>query len=158
MGFYEDSVGARGHRRTGQDGGHLPISPATPAFPPGLLGGVSGVEDYRSAQFPHHRNAAHVGHQVVVSETRAPFTQQNTLIAGSFGFFHHVAHVSRGKELAFLYIQRQACLGGGDDQVGLSAEKSRDLKHIDDLGGGRRLFRPVDVGKDRDTRFIPDRL
>ena len=55
----------------------------------------------------------------------------------------------------FFDVDDFACLGRGDKEVGLAAQKRRNLKHIGDLGGHLRLLREVNV---RDDAHIEPRL
>ena len=59
-----------------------------------------------------------------------------------------VAHVSRREELSFLDVDDAAGPCRRDQQIGLPAEERRDLQHVGDFGGRRRLRRLVDVGQD----------
>jgi hypothetical protein len=52
-------------------------------------------------------------------------------------------------KLAFLDVHGAASAPGGDEEIGLAAQKSRDLQHVHRLGGGLGLRRFMDVGEDR---------
>ena len=49
-----------------------------------------------------------------------------------------------------------ACLGRGDDEIGLSAEEGRDLDEVDGLCDRLSLFGRVDVGGGGDAEFLFD--
>ena len=59
--------------------------------------------------------------------------------------------MSRGRqELALLHVDRLCrCLRRRDEQVGLAAEKRRNLQDVDDLRRRRRVRRLVNVGQHR---------
>ena len=44
---------------------------------------------------------------------------------------------------------------GRDQQIGLTAQKRRNLQDVDHLGGDRRVRRLVDVGEHRQARCAP---
>src|SRR5690606_14216055 len=67
-------------------------------------------------------------------------------------------HVIRRDELTVLDVDHRARLRRGDDELGLHAEVSRDLKDVDDFGRGLRLRRIVDVREDRQLEFPLDLL
>src|SRR3546814_7970977 len=60
-------------------------------------------------------------------------------------------HVPRGQELALLDVHGAPGFRRGQQQVGLSAQKCRDLQDIDRLGHRIALPWFVDVGDDRAT-------
>src|SRR3546814_3728547 len=60
-------------------------------------------------------------------------------------------HVPRGQELALLDVYGATGFRRGQQQVGLSAQKCRDLQDIDRLGHRIALPWFVDVGNDRAT-------
>ena len=46
---------------------------------------------------------------------------------------------------------------GGGDEVGLAAEKGRNLQNVDDLGGQFCLLLGVDIGKHGNADFVANR-
>ena len=60
-------------------------------------------------------------------------------------------HVPGREELALLDIDRAPGLRGGDQQVGLAAEKGGNLEHVHRLGDRRALVLAVHVGEHRAT-------
>ena len=113
----------------------------------GDLDRVGGVEDDRGV-FAHDGQRAHVDHEVVVAEAGAALGEGDAIVAAFAQFGDGVAHVLRGDELAFLYVDGAAGAGGGDEQVGLAAEEGGDLQDVDDLAGGGGLGGLVDIGED----------
>ena len=116
---------------------------------------MGGIEDHRAAQGLQLGQAAVVHHQRVVSEAAAPLREPQPATArlqAAFGqLAHHLGHVPRRQELALFHIHHLGaaghCLGGRLQQVGLPAQKRRDLQHVHRLGGSGGLVALVDVGE-----------
>ena len=70
-------------------------------------------------------------------------------------------HVPRREELTLLDVDRAARMRRGDKQIGLAAEKSGNLQHVDRLRGDRALRGLVHVGEhgkaERLANFREDR-
>ena len=111
------------------------LSAGAGPLPPGQLDAVGHVEDYGTPQAPHDGEAAEIHHQVIVAEHGAPLREQHPAIAGGKDLVLHRRHVPGGHELAFLDIDRLAGSGCGHQQVGLAAEKGRDLQDVQYPGG-----------------------
>ena len=61
--------------------------------------------------------------------------------------------MSRGaRNWPFLTLTGLPGLRGGHEQIGLPAEKRRNLQDVDDLGRRRRVRRLVNVGEHRQRR------
>ena len=60
-----------------------------------------------------------------------------------------MAHVARRKKLSLLHVDRLARSGGRNEQVGLTAEKRRNLQDVGDRRRRRRVRRLVNVGQHR---------
>ena len=95
--------------------------------------------------------AAHVHHQVVVAERRAALGQHDLRVAGGRHLFGGVVDIVRGDELPLLDVDDSAGAPGGEQQVGLAAEKGGDLQDVGDLGGRLGLRRLVNIGQDREA-------
>lgn len=96
----------------------------------------------------------------MVAEEGAAFGEHD-LIASCFGgFANRACHFTRRDELSLFDVKcfalGIACLGGCDDEVGLSAEERGDLDQIDDAGDCVGLFGCVDVGGGGDIEFLFD--
>ena len=61
-----------------------------------------------------------------------------------------------GKELSFFDVDRLARFGAGAEQVGLSAQKGRDLKTVNDTGDNFGLLGQVHIGHYGQFRLLPD--
>ena len=65
-------------------------------------------------------------------------------------------HVARGHKLPLLHVHRPAGGRGGQQDVGLPAEKRRNLEQVADLPGGGGLVRQMHVGRHRQAGRLPD--
>ena len=157
MDFEEQAVDARGHAGGRERLDEFGLAGADPVAPAGQLQAVGDVVDDRIVQRPQLREGAHVDHEVVVSERRAPLGDEHLVVASRGRLGDGVPHVERREKLSFLQVHRAPRGGGGDDQVGLPAQERRDLEHVGHLGHRRGLRRLVDVGQDRAADPLPDR-
>ena len=114
------------------------------------------IEDHRRAGRGEHRQRAHVGDERVVAKRCAALGEEHIRIAGARDLGDDVLHVPGRQELPLLDVHDAACLGGGDEQISLAAEKGRDLQHVDSLGGARTLRHLVHVSEDRQLQGFAD--
>ena len=98
----------------------------------------------------------HVRHQSIIAEGRAAFGDHDLGIACAACFFYDVAHVPRGEKLALLDVQRAACCGGGEDQVGLTAEEGGDLQHVHHFGQCGALVPLMHIRQHRQAGGFPN--
>ena len=89
-----------------------------------------------------NRQRPHVYHEVVVAEAAAAFGEEDPAVAGVGDFFDGVLHVEGSYELALLHVDGAPGLGGGDQEIGLAAEKCGDLEHVDRFGDWRAIGEP----------------
>ena len=59
----------------------------------------------------------------------------------------------RRKELPLLDVDGLAALGTSDDEVGLTAQERRRLKHVYDVGHLTHLFGRVHIRENRNAHF-----
>src|SRR5205085_8241610 len=82
-------------------------------------------------------------YEIVVTESRAALREDEILVAECDQLFRDILHVPRREELALLHVDDAAGFGRGLEQIGLPAQKRRDLQDIDhvssDLGFRRRM-------------------
>ena len=153
---------ADGDRRARQHRHELALAAAAGALAAGQLHAVRGVEDHRRAGLAHDRQAAHVGHQVVVAEARAALAGHEAVFGQALlarrgaRLVDHVLHVVRREELALLDVHRLAALRHGADEVGLAAQEGRRLQHVDDRGHRGDLGLAVHVGQHRHLQLALD--
>src|ERR1700722_17076224 len=89
------------------------------------------IKNDRASQRFHHRQPGKIVHEAVVAEEGSPLGEKNTLIAGGANFFDRVPHFLRRHELPLLHIYEAIRMAAGDEEVGLTRQKRRDLEHID---------------------------
>ena len=120
MGFQKYAVDARCRRRTGQHGHKLPLAARGSAHPSGKLYRVRGVKHHRNAEFLHDGEGTVIHHEVVVTEARAPFGQENARVARAFDLVFYRTHIPRSKKLPLFDIDNPACGGGGQKKIRLA--------------------------------------
>ncbi len=158
MGFHEQAGNAHSHRRARQHRHELALTAAAIALSTRQLHRVRGVEHHRAAGLAHDREAAHVGHQIVVAEGGAALADHD-VVGATIHFTrleHHLFHVARRHELALLDIHRLARSSASLDEVRLPAQESRRLQHIDHGGNGSHFVFGMDVGQHRDVQLRAD--
>lgn len=107
----------------------------------GLLQRMGNVHNHGITEVLHRRDAAHIDDQVVITEGRAPVGQHHVRIARIADFPGGEGHRFRSEKLSLFDIDDLAGLRGGNQQIGLAAQESRYLQHVDVFGGDRSLFR-----------------
>ena len=119
-----------------------PLAP--PVALPRLLHRVGGVEDHRCAGGrAQPLEVSHVDHEVAVAEEGAALGHRHVARCRPLRTFSTApAMASACDPLPLLHVHRPAGAAGGDEQVGLPAEKRRDLERVRHLGRRRRLRRP----------------
>ena len=117
---------------------------------------MGDVHDDRVTEFLHLWDSAIIDNQVCVAECRASFGDHNVVISCIGHFLYGKLHGSRRKELAFFDIDNLSCIGGGNQQVGLTAQESRDLEDIDILGGHGCFVCFMDVRYGRNVESFAD--
>ena len=154
MGLKKDRVDARRHGRTRKDRGKVTVTGRVSAPTPGSLDGMGGVEDRREALLPHPVKGPHVRDQVVVAEGRSPLreaesgTPRGLQLAGDRG------DVPRGQKLPLFDVDGLARPRRGLDQVGLAAQKCRNLEQINEIGRDFGVLGRVNVRRDRSADGI----
>src|SRR5205814_10628368 len=129
---------------------------------PRFLDAMGRVEDHwRAASVTKSRERAHVDDEIAVTEEGSPFcdgdvARATVRVGTTADFLDGASHSFRLEPLALFYVHRLASGPGGLEQIGLTAQKGRDLQHVDDLSGRRALFWRVHVGKHRQPRRLAD--
>jgi hypothetical protein len=131
------------------DGGHVLAETASAAAETArLLDGVSDVLNDRSAG-AHGDEIAKVDNEVGVAKGGAALAEKDVGVAGVADLFGGVKHRFRPTELTLFDIDDFASLAGGNEEVGLTTEKGRNLKHVDVLGDNGGLIGLVNIGHNR---------
>jgi len=144
--FYEEAVRTGGNGSFCDRANELWIAAGDPAGLVGLLEGVRAIHDDGCAMFLHPGDVAVVDYQVLVAEGGASFGEDDLIVPSLFYLIDGELHRWSAEELSFLYVDDLSGLRGCDEQVGLAAEKGRDLEDIDAFCGGCGFVVGVDVG------------
>jgi hypothetical protein len=140
MRLHEQPGNAGRGRRTRQHGNELPLPTGGASPAARQLHGMGGIENHRATGIAQHRQAAHVGHQVVVAEREAALADQDVVVAGRAGLVDDVPHLPGREKLPLLDVHRSSLRRDVDDEIRLPAEESRCLQDVDDgrdFGQGR---------------------
>lgn len=153
MRFEEKPGCAGGDGGAGERGNKFALSAGTSQESSGKLNAVRCIHNRRTIQAVHNRERAHIDDKILVSESRSPVGEPNFPRSRDGKFIVNVAHFLRRKELPFfdIYTAPRAC--GGDEQVRLAAEESRDLENIANLLHFFALFRQVDIRENGKLEF-----
>ena len=100
------------------------------------LHAVGAVHDDRRDDAEHVGDIAEIDNKIVIAETVAALGEPHIGGTALTGFLDRIAHVGTGEKLGFLDVHGLARLGGSNDEVGLTAEESRNLNDINDLADG----------------------
>ena len=166
MGLHEEAVDSGGYAATGHRLYQLRAATCDTGHLVGLLQGVGSVKDDRASVGFHHRDAAVVNYKVLVSESGAALSDGHIRVSGLDDFHHSMAHGLRREELPFLDVDSAACTGCCHQQVGLTAQKRRNLQYVnlfrshDSLLGGvyiryhRHIERVTHLAQYRECLFV----
>ena len=110
---------------------------------------MRGIENHRITKPLHNRNRPHVRHQIAIAERRAALRQYNLIIAACDDLLRAIFHILRREKLPFFDIHDFAGFRGGDQQIGLAAQKRRNLQHVRHVRDLRGLFRRMNIGDNR---------
>ena len=156
MGLDEDPRNPNGHGRPGQHRHELALPARNRALTPRLLHRMGGIEDYRRTRSLQDRQGAKIGDERVVAERNPALGDEHVAISRSGDLRHHVGHVPRREKLALLDIDRPPGLRRRDEEVGLPAQKCRDLQDVDRFRGVRALGRLVHIGEHGNAELVSD--
>ena len=138
-----ESLGGQGH------GGHkLAVAHGLAVAGRGPLHAVGAVHDDGGHQPEHVGDVAEIDHEIVVSEAVAALGEPHFAGAALACFLYGIHHVAAREELCLLDVDDAARACGGYEQVGLAAEKGRNLEHVAHFAGGLGLPGLVNVGGD----------
>ena len=119
------------------------------------LEGVCAVKDDRHAtRLTYSLERTHVDDQVSIPEEGSPLGHRHARRPGFPRFLYGAEHLFWGHPLALLDVDDLPGFPRSTEQVGLAAEKRRNLKDIRDSGRRCRLRNLVDVRKDWKTGLL----
>ena len=162
VGFHEQTGHTHGHRCTGQYRHHFALAAAAGALAAGQLHAVCGIEHHGRTRLAHDGQRAHVGHQVVVAKAGTALAGHEVVIGqpcfacSGAGLVDDVFHVVRSQKLPLLDVHRLAALGHSTDEIGLAAQKSWGLQHIDHRSRRRDVVFGVYIGQREHAEFTLD--
>ncbi len=154
MHFHEESVDPGAGRRAGQRFYELALAAGLCPAAARQLHAVRCVKHHRIPETAENRERPHVHDQIVIAERRPALSQHDPPVSALLDLFHRVRHFERRQKLSFLHVHDFACLGGGNQQIRLPAEKRRYLQHIDHAAGLGRLRLRVHVGQHRHADLL----
>ena len=97
------------------------------------------------------KERTHIGDEIIVAESGAPFGEEELIIAKGEEFFGDVANIPRSEELAFFDIDHPLGFGGGLNEIRLAAKEGGDLENINPFGGDGAVLWGVDISGDGDA-------
>src|SRR6266540_3062298 len=154
--FQEEAVHAPGGGgRAGEDRSIL-LEASRLLSSSGKLHRVRHVVHDRSAPSPHHREGAHVHDEVVIPEGSPAFAQKQLIVYRRAAFLDHALDIVGGEKLSLLDVDRLSRPRGRGQKVGLPGEERRNLQNVEEPRGGLGLRGLMNVGEERQTRFLSD--
>ncbi len=144
MHFHEQRVDPHRHGRAGQQRNVLALTAGYRPAAAGVLHGMRRVEDHRG-EAPHHVQPGEVVDQPLIAKGRSAVGQQHIGVARLAHLFGRKLHPLRREELPLLDVYALARPPAGDQQVGLTAQKRRNLQAIEHAAGRLGLRRLVNV-------------
>ena len=154
MSLEENAVDARGYAGAGYGLDEVGATAGDACGLVGLLERVGDVEDYGRSEGAHCGDAAVVDDEVLIAEGDAAFGECHVVAAGVAHLAESKLHRLGRETLAFLDVDGAAGACGGHEEVGLAAEESGNLEHVDVFGGHACLFGRMDVGDHGDAERL----
>src|SRR5688572_6414656 len=111
------------------------------------------IEHNGAAKALHDWKRSEIHNKVVVAERRAAFREHESSASGLARLINDVLHFPRCEKLALLDVDDPPGFRGRNDQVGLPAKKSGNLKDIHYLSDSIGLPGLVNIGQDGDSDF-----
>src|SRR5688572_26126748 len=98
MDLHEEPIDSHAGCRTSQRLDEFTLSAGLGSATTRQLHTMGGVEYYRVAETPKDRKRPHVDDQIVVTERRSPFGQDDLSVSSLLHFFDRIAHFLRREE------------------------------------------------------------
>src|SRR5262245_9388797 len=125
MDFHEYGVHSAGDSSACEGFDVFGLSASCITQPAGKLQGVSHVEDDGHAKSAHDREGTHVDDEVVITEGRPAFSQQQLLTTDFPNFVDDISRVLRREKLPLLDVDRTTRPRGSENQIRLPAKERR---------------------------------
>ena len=126
----EKPVRTRRERRLRERRHVLALAAALAAARAGQLHRMRRIEHRRKSVLPHDRKRAHVHDEVLITKGRAALRLPDLRRRAVAQLAGHVHHLLRREKLALLHVDRAPRRRRREQQIGLPAQKRRDLNHI----------------------------
>ena len=152
MDFEEEAVDSHGDSSAGERECKVAVAGRDAVAAARELHAVGGVEDDRCTETFHDRDAREVNDEPFIAEEGSPLGEPDLFA----GLSHGELHVLGRHALTLFDVDPFARFPGGGEEVGLAAQKRRDLDDVDDFGSLCRMRALVDIGKDREAELFPD--
>jgi hypothetical protein len=111
-------------------------------------------DDWGVGRGRHFGQAPEIDDQRVVPERDTTLRHEDPLVAGATHLLDRVFHIPRRQKLPLLDVDRDPCLTGGEQQVGLPRQESGNLQHIHHLGDRGALGGIMDIGQDGHAELL----
>src|SRR4029077_6776544 len=115
------------------------------------------IENNAISRFAHPIERTHISHEIIVTERRAALGKTEFVVPERNEFLGDVLYVPRREKLTFLYVNRSPGFRRRTKQISLPTEKCRDLQHVDLVARDFCFLGRMDVGRNRNFQFPPDR-
>ena len=152
MGFDEDPGNTQRYGGPRHDRREFALPAGGTALTARLLHRMGGVHDHRIPGARHDRQGAHIRHQRVVAKADTAFRQKDAAVAGRGDLFGDIRHIPGGKELPLLDVHHRPGFASGQQQVGLTTKKGRDLDDVHHLCCKARLTGIMHICQHRHAR------
>ena len=116
---------------------------------------MSRIEDHRR-ELAHDGQRTHVDDEIVVSERSSALGEEDLVVARLANLGNGMTHVPGRNELAFLDVHGATGLSSSYEQIGLAAEKRRNLEDIGDFRNAPDVDGFMNVGEHRNMHCICD--
>ena len=103
------------------------------------------------SKLAHDWQGTHVHDQIVVAEAGSTLREENTAVSRGGNLLDGMLHIPGRNKLAFFYIDGAPRFARGQQQIGLAAQKGRDLQHIGSFCSNFALRRLVHIGQHRQS-------
>jgi hypothetical protein len=125
------------------------ISPRAATSSTHRLYAVCGIKNDWKAKISHDDKTPHVNYEISISKTASSFTKKYFSIPAGTYLSRCVFHICGVQKLPFFYVHALCVSTSGNENIGLSTQKSRDLDNINDARTRNDIIHGVNVSQDR---------